>query len=76
MEVGRELEVGDMAAVIAHDDDEMDRVEFNVQEPGLLGYHFLLAKSFIFVNAEVEHMILREKWRRSRQLVSALIYVA
>lgn len=50
-----------MAAVIAHDDDRMDRVEFDVQEPGLLGHHFLLAESLIFVDAEVEYMNLREK---------------
>ncbi len=54
--------------VITHDDDGMDRVEFDVQELGLLGHHFLLAKCLIFVDVEVEHMDLREKWRRrSRQ---------
>ncbi len=49
-----------MAAVITHDDDGMDRVEFDVEELGLLGDHFLLANSLIFVDVEVEHMDLRE----------------
>jgi len=47
-----------MASVIAHDDDGMDRIEFDVQEPGLLGHHFLLAESLIFVDVQVEHMNL------------------
>lgn len=65
--VGRELEAGDGALVVAHDDDGVDGVELDVRQHGLLpGHHHLLADGLVLVDAEVKHVHLQAGEGRRR----------
>ncbi len=71
--LGRELEAGDLAASSPTMMMGMTGLNSMLQDAWSSGHHFLLAKCLIFVDVEVEHMDLREKWRRrSRQFKSCI----
>ena len=56
-----EFEAGYVASVIAHYDDRIDGIKFNVSQLGLLfGHHRLLTDGLIFVYVEVKNMNLKE----------------